>query len=94
MSESTKKYTFYDKLAKLHPTNINQNEEVLNKLKRLIAITKETRVTVLREKLGVKTETVSSLMNKLASEGWLKRHENRSKGYELVIDDEELKKWI
>lgn len=85
---------FYDKLAKLHPTNINQNEEVLNKLKRLIATTKETRVTVLREKLGVKTETVSSLMNQLASEGWLKRHENRSKGYELVIDDEELKKWI
>lgn len=27
-------------------------------------------------------------------EGWLKRHENKSKGYELAIDDEELKKWI
>lgn len=33
-------------------------------------------------------------MNQLALEGWLKRHENRSKGYELVIDNEELKKWI
>src|SRR5690606_33112102 len=55
-------------------------DSTLNQLKKLIATTGETRVGVLREKLSIKMETLSSLMNRLVDEGWLEKHKSRAKG--------------
>ncbi|AMQ66507.1 FtsK/SpoIIIE-like protein [Bacillus phage Shbh1] len=72
---------------------INEEEDLLNKLKHVIATTKETKVAPLRDELGVKTSTMSELMNKLVEEGWLVKHKSKAKGYELIADEETLSKW-
>lgn len=71
-----------------------EEDPILTELKQIIATTKETKITVLREKLNVKSDTMTELMNQLVNEGWLVKHRNRSKGYELIADDEKLGEWI
>lgn len=68
-------------------------EDDLSRLKRVVAKTEETRVEPLRKELGVKTAKMKDLMSTLVEEGWLIKHKDRSRGYELVASEEELKKW-
>jgi len=62
-------------------------------LKQIIANTRETKTSVLREKLGVKSNRMKGLMDALVKEGWLVRHKERSKGYELVATENQLSEW-
>lgn len=65
----------------------------LYKLKQIIADTRETKISVLREKLKIKAATMTELMGKLVDEGWLKKHESKAKGYELIASDTVLSEW-
>lgn len=71
-----------------------QEDDTLNKLKRIIAQTGETKVEPLRKELGIKAATLTELMGELIQEGWLIKHKSNTKGYEIVADKEELEKWI
>jgi DNA segregation ATPase FtsK/SpoIIIE, S-DNA-T family len=68
-------------------------EDSLYKLKQIIATTQETRVEHLRKELGVKTTRMKDLMTALVNEGWLIKHKDRSKGYQLVASDSILSEW-
>ena len=72
---------------------VDEMEFTLGKLKQIIADTGETRAAPLREKLGVKASTVTYLMGVLVEEGWLIKHESRSKGYEIIVAETVLKEW-
>lgn len=79
------------------PEQPEQKPEVeddhLYRLKQVIATTEETRVEPLRKALGVKTAKMKELMGKLVEEGWLVKHKERSKGYELVCPESILSEW-
>jgi len=71
-----------------------QEDDTLNKLKRIIAQTGETKVEPLRNALGVKSATMTELMQQLVDDGFLIRHKSKAKGYEIAVDETELEKWI
>lgn len=87
-------YKQYSKPNHDNATESESSNELLNELKHVIATTKETKTTVLREKLGVRNEILTELMNQLVNEGWLIKHRNRSKGYELIADEEKMSEWV
>jgi S-DNA-T family DNA segregation ATPase FtsK/SpoIIIE len=62
-------------------------DDTLERLKAIIADTKETRTGPLREALGVKNTTLTELMGKLVEQGWLIKHKEKQKGYELIAPD-------
>jgi S-DNA-T family DNA segregation ATPase FtsK/SpoIIIE len=68
-------------------------EEPIDKLKRIIAISGETRISQLQKEMGVRINTVQDLMQQLVDEKWLIKHAAKSKGYELIASQEELEKW-
>jgi DNA segregation ATPase FtsK/SpoIIIE, S-DNA-T family len=86
---------FYESLKKYlkgefvpHETVIE--EPPLDKLKRIIANTQETRVKELQQQMGIRTAEVSDLMKQLVEEGWL---EKEGRGYKIIASEEELNKW-
>ena len=68
-------------------------EEPVDKLKRIISTTGETRVSQLQKEMGIRINTVQDLMSILVEEGWLIKHKAKNKGYELVAQEEELARW-
>jgi S-DNA-T family DNA segregation ATPase FtsK/SpoIIIE len=62
-------------------------EEPIEKMKRIIAQTGETRVNNLRELMGIRINVVSEMMKQLVDEGWLSKEGNR---YTLTADESEL----
>jgi S-DNA-T family DNA segregation ATPase FtsK/SpoIIIE len=73
--------------------DIVEEDEPIDKLKRVIAISGETRISQLQKEMGVRINTVQELMQQLVEEGWLIKHTAKSKGYELVASEDELEKW-
>lgn len=73
-------------------TESNDNDDY-NRLKLLIAQTKETRIEPLRKELGIKTALMKELMGRLVEDGWLIKHKSTKKGYELVVSEDELKEF-
>jgi S-DNA-T family DNA segregation ATPase FtsK/SpoIIIE len=65
-------------------------ESEMDKLKRIIASTNETRVSELQSKMGIAIGKVTDLLKQLLDDGWL-RKEGRS--YVVNVSDEELNKW-
>jgi DNA segregation ATPase FtsK/SpoIIIE, S-DNA-T family len=84
--ESLKKYLKGEFIP--HETVIE--EPPLDKLKRIIANTHETRVKELQQYMGIRTAEVTELMKQLAEEGWL---EKEGRGYKIIASEEELNKW-
>ncbi|WP_299831853.1 FtsK/SpoIIIE domain-containing protein [uncultured Metabacillus sp.] len=70
-----------------------EKESDLDRLKRIIAESGETRVGELRKEMGIKMNIVSDLMQQLVLEGWLEKPETKNKGYQLIAGEEELDKW-
>lgn len=68
-------------------------DDLLNSLKKIIATTGETKVEPLRKQLGVKAQTMTDLMQQLVDEGWLIKHKSNVKGFEVVAPEEELAKY-
>nr|WP_285864317.1 FtsK/SpoIIIE domain-containing protein [Lederbergia lenta] len=66
---------------------IVKEEEPIDKLRKIIATTGETRVTKLRELMGIRINVVQELIQQLASEGFLKKENNK---YEVTATEEEL----
>jgi S-DNA-T family DNA segregation ATPase FtsK/SpoIIIE len=66
----------------------------VNKLKKIIASSGETRVTKLREMMGIKAEKLQELMAQLVEEKWLSPPPSRSKGYGLLISEEQRKAFL
>ncbi|MNG27475.1 hypothetical protein D3C84_1125990 [compost metagenome] len=65
----------------------------MDRLKRIIADTNETRIGRLREQMGIRINVVQELMQQLVIEGWLEKPESKNKGYQLIASEEELDKW-
>lgn len=68
-------------------------EDHLYQLKQIIATTRETKVGPLREQLGVQTIKMKELMTKLVEEGWLIKHKDKVKGYEIIAPESILEEW-
>jgi DNA segregation ATPase FtsK/SpoIIIE, S-DNA-T family len=68
-------------------------EEPIDKLKRIIATSGETRIKELQKEMGIRINDVSELMKQLVDEGWLRKHESKNKGYEIIASEEELSRW-
>ena len=64
--------------------------DLLLKLKRIIKTTKETRITKLQKVMGIRTNDLQDLMAELVEQKFLYKHKSRSKGYELIATEEEL----
>jgi S-DNA-T family DNA segregation ATPase FtsK/SpoIIIE len=64
------------------------------RLKRIIATTGEVRITHLQEKMGIRINRIKDYFDKLVEEGWLRNTGVRSKGYELIVDEEIKKKYL
>lgn len=105
LAKSSEEEFIYKKLSKIYKRRLNDVEidkvepiednehQLLSELKQLIATTKETRTTVLREKLSIKSNKLSELLQILVQEGWLAKHKNPTKGYQLIADDFILEEW-
>jgi S-DNA-T family DNA segregation ATPase FtsK/SpoIIIE len=64
------------------------------KLKQIIATTGETRIVELQKLMGIRINRIKDYFDKLVEEGWLRYTGIRSKGYELIIDEETKKKYL
>lgn len=73
------------------------NDEVemseIEKLKRVIATTGETRVSKLREIMRVNINRLNDMMKELVDDGWLERPHAKQQGYKLLVSDDELERW-
>ncbi|MED4227937.1 FtsK/SpoIIIE domain-containing protein [Neobacillus cucumis] len=67
--------------------------ELIDKLKTIIAITGEIRISQLQKEMKTRINTVQDLMTVLVEEGWLIKHKAKSKGYELIASEEELERY-
>lgn len=65
-----------------------EEETELDKLRRIILETGETRVSHLREMLKVNINRLNDLMKELVDEGFLEKGESRQQGYKLTNKDE------
>jgi S-DNA-T family DNA segregation ATPase FtsK/SpoIIIE len=68
-------------------TNLPE-ESPLDRVKKHIAQTGETKVEEIRKALEISTNTLTGLMLKLVEQGWLVKHKSRAKGYELIATEE------
>jgi S-DNA-T family DNA segregation ATPase FtsK/SpoIIIE len=66
-------------------------EEPIDRLKRVIAKTGETRIKHLQQELKIRINLVQDLMYQLVEEGWLEKNEKNQ--YVLIASEEELSKW-
>jgi S-DNA-T family DNA segregation ATPase FtsK/SpoIIIE len=66
------------------------SEEPIDKLKRIIANTGETRVSELQRQMGIAIGKVTELMKELVDEEWLTREGRK---YLINVDENELNKW-
>lgn len=67
--------------------------QLLYKLKQIIATSGETKITNLQKLLRVRTTKVQELMGILVEEGWLIKHESKSKGYDIAVSESVLEEW-
>ena len=72
----------------------SKEDKELLELKRTIANTKETRVSKLRDIMKININKLNDLMRQLVDEGWLEAPKSRQSGYVLLLDDEELEKYM
>lgn len=67
--------------SSLQKSSLHLDEDSdLDRLKKIIANTGETRVAPLRQELSIKTSLMPGLMSRLVEEGWLIKHASKSKG--------------
>lgn len=65
----------------------------LDRLKKIIANTGETRVSPLRNIMKININKLNDLMKELVEEEWLEAPKTKQSGYRLIIEEEELKNW-
>jgi S-DNA-T family DNA segregation ATPase FtsK/SpoIIIE len=93
--DENEEMNFYDNLKKylkgeMVPYETVVEEPPINKLKRIIAVSRETRIKELQQQMGIRINDVSELMKQLVEEGWL---EKEGRGYKIIASEEELNKW-
>lgn len=72
------------------PIKIIETEEPIDKLKRIIASTGETRISELQKEMKIRINLVSELMKQLVTEEWVIKE---GKGYKIIVSENELDKW-
>ncbi|MCL1700859.1 FtsK/SpoIIIE domain-containing protein [Lysinibacillus sp. Bpr_S20] len=80
-------------MVKLPEVDELEEESDLNKLKRVIANTGETRVSPLRNLMKININKLNDLMRDLVEEEWLEAPKTKQSGYRLIISEEERLKW-
>lgn len=96
--DSKKEDKFYEELKKVLKGEIIKQEkqeivieeDPMDKLKRLIADTGETRTTELQKEMGIAIGKVSDMLKQLTEEGWFEMEGNRRK---LILDEDQLNKY-
>jgi S-DNA-T family DNA segregation ATPase FtsK/SpoIIIE len=76
---------------------VNQEQTInpeLEKLKQIVAETKEVRIKELQKRMGMRTAKVQELMVLLVEEGWLEAPQEEYQSYRILLSDEELQKYI
>lgn len=68
-------------------------EHPVERIKRYIAKTKETRSEEIRKELELGANAMKAYMHKLVDDGWLIRHKSKQKGYELAATEEMMAKY-
>lgn len=68
-------------------------ENQLDRLKKIIANTRETRVSSLRNLMKININKLNDLMKNLVEEGWLEAPKTKQTGYRLIKSEEDLEKW-
>lgn len=69
-------------------------ESELDRLKKIIANTGETRVSPLRNIMKININKLNDLMKELVEEEWLEAPKTKQSGYKLIVSEEEKVKWI
>ncbi|MDC6267378.1 FtsK/SpoIIIE domain-containing protein [Lysinibacillus fusiformis] len=69
-------------------------ESELDRLKKIIASSGETRVSPLRNLMKININKLNDLMKELVEEGWLEAPKTKQSGYKLIVSEEEKVKWI
>ncbi|MBG9689516.1 hypothetical protein ABD91_01100 [Lysinibacillus sphaericus] len=89
--------------SKIHLKKVNielpEVEEVveeseLDRLKRIIANTGETRVSPLRNLMKININKLNELMKDLVEEGWLEAPKTKQSGYKLIMSEDEMVRWM
>lgn len=70
--------------------SVQEKEEPISQIKRIIANTGETRISELQKLVGIRINIISDLIKELVDEGWL---EKQGRSYEIVASEDELNKW-
>ena len=70
-----------------------EEERELDRLKRVIATTGETRVSPLRNMMKININKLNDLMKDLVDDGWLEAPKTKQSGYKLILNEEELEEW-
>lgn len=66
----------------------------LERLKRIIAETGETRIRELQKELKIRINTVKELMDQLVGEGWLQAPDKPRDGYKVLLSEDQLEKYL
>ncbi|AKO91933.1 hypothetical protein BEH_07360 [Priestia filamentosa] len=87
----------YEKIQSLYrgkyeELELSEPESLLDKMKRIIANTNETRVGELRKQMKIRINDVQDLMQQLVDEKWLTKEDGK-RGYQLIATEEELSQW-
>lgn len=70
-----------------------KEESDLDKLKKIITNTGETRISPLRNHMKININKLNDLMRDLVEEGWLESPKTKQSGYKLIVSEEEKGKW-
>ncbi|MFJ3387750.1 FtsK/SpoIIIE domain-containing protein [Lysinibacillus sp. NPDC086135] len=70
-----------------------KEENDLDKLKRVIVDTGETRVSPLRSIMKININKLNDLMRDLVEDGWMEAPITKQSGYKLIVSEEEMEKW-
>ncbi len=80
----------FDGIEPHEEIEIKEEEQPIDKLKKIIATEEETRISELQKRMGIRINIVSDLVKELVDEGWL---EKQGRGFVIVADEDELVKW-
>lgn len=91
----------FDKIKRLYKGEKIEGIEIveikedtpIEKLKRIIANTGETRITEIRKIMKIRSNDVQDLMQQLVEEEWLEEPKTKRGGYTLIASDELLNEW-
>jgi hypothetical protein len=82
----------FDELNEQELERFRNYRQIMNSIKFILAKTGEVNGEVIMKELGISSQTLEHCLRELAGEYWLS-FPTESKGYEVIADEKELKRW-